>query len=148
MTEELLTFPDSSATVTPLLAVDDLTRSMSFWVGQVGAAVEVEWETYALLRIGAGRLHLAVTGDPPPDRSIRLVPPSGGEQHANGEVVIQVSDCHAVVTALLERGVTFPRTGGRTAVGWRGPGPRPGPGRPPPGDHEPVVTASRRSQEV
>jgi len=107
MTEELPTFPDSSATVTPLLAVDDLTRSMSFWVGQVGAAVEVEWETYALLRIGAGRLHLAVTGDPPPDRSIRLVPPSGGEQHANGEVVIQVSDCHAVVTVLLERGVTF-----------------------------------------
>ena len=107
MTEELPTFPDSSATVTPLLAVDDLTRSMSFWVGQVGAAVEVEWATYALLRIGAGRLHLAVTGDQPPDRSIRLVPPSGGEQHANGEVVIQVSDCLAVVTALLDRGVTF-----------------------------------------
>jgi len=34
MTEELPTFPDSSATVTPLLAVDDLTRSMSFWVGR------------------------------------------------------------------------------------------------------------------
>lgn len=107
MIERPSSFPDSSATVTPLLAVGDLTRSLSFWVGQVGAAVEVEWETYALLRIGAGRLHLAVTGDPPLDRSVRLVPPSLDDDQVVGEVAVQVTDCRAVVTALLGRGVTF-----------------------------------------
>ena len=73
----------------------------------MGAAVEVQWDSYALLRVGEGRLHLAVTSDPPPDRAVRLVPPTVGPQEATGEVVIRVADCRAVVEALQQRGVAF-----------------------------------------
>lgn len=100
-------FPDPSATVSPLLAVADLSRSLDFWVGLVGGNIRVQWDTYALLQIGRGWLHLAVTGDPPPDRSIRLVPPTRPGDQASGEVVIQVADCRAVVAALRRRGVRF-----------------------------------------
>lgn len=57
-------------------------------------------ETYALLRLGQGQLHSAVTGDPPRDRAVRLVPPDRPDEEAVGEVVIRVSDCRAVVDAL------------------------------------------------
>ncbi len=100
-------FPDQSASVAPLLAVSELARSLRFWVDQVGGAIQVQWDTYALVKIGCGRLHLAVTGDPPPDRSIRFVPPIRADKQASGEVVIEVLDCRPVVTALQERGVRF-----------------------------------------
>ncbi|MBA3983596.1 MAG: VOC family protein [Acidimicrobiia bacterium] len=67
----------------------------------------MQWDSYALVQVGRGRLHLAVAGDPPPDRSIRLVPPVDADQQASGEVVIEVADCRAVVTALQSRGVRF-----------------------------------------
>lgn len=100
-------FSDPRATVAPLLAVADLARALTFWVGQVGGVVEVQWDTYALIRIGAGRLHLAVAGEPPPDRAVRLAPPQGDGSEATGEVVIGVADCRAVVDALRRRGVAF-----------------------------------------
>lgn len=65
------------------------------------------WDTYALLRLGAGRLHLAVTGDPPPDRGVRLVPPLASDRTATAEVVLRVADCAAVVAVLKGRGVSF-----------------------------------------
>lgn len=100
-----MSFPDSTATVAPLLAVADLDRSLAFWSGVLGAEVEVRWDTYALLHLGAGRLHLAVTGDPPPDRPVRLVPPTGTGGTASGEVVLHVADCRAVVATLQECGL-------------------------------------------
>ncbi len=106
MTAEPAGFPDPSATVAPLLVVADLTRSLGFWADRVGAEVLVRWDTYAQVRLGGGQLHLAVTGDPPPDRAIRLVPPVGVEQ-ATGEVVVHVADCRVVVAALEARGVRF-----------------------------------------
>ncbi len=72
-----------------------LPISIGLWRSGSSASVpnaQVQWDSYALLRVGDGRLHLAVTGDPPPDRAVRLVPPAvRGE--ANGEVVIRVGDC-------------------------------------------------------
>lgn len=107
MTVDRAGFPDSSASVAPLLAVADLARSMSFWVHQVGAEIQMQWAGYALVQIGSGRLHLAVTGDPPPDRTVRLVPPERPNERVSGEVVVQVTDCRAVVAALRARGVRF-----------------------------------------
>ena len=100
-------FPDARARVDPLLAVADLDRALAFWIEGLGADAEVRWDSYALLRIGEGRLHLAVSGEPPPDRAVRLVPPTIGTQESTGEVVIRVADCRAVVYVLQQRGVTF-----------------------------------------
>lgn len=94
------------AGVAPLLAVADLPRALSFWVERVGAVVEMQWDSYALLRLGQGQLHLAVTGAPPPDRAVRLVPPHA-DADATGEVVIHVTNCQAVVDVLQQRGVEF-----------------------------------------
>lgn len=99
-------FPDAGAAVEPLLAVADLGRSLEFWQDQLGGAPLLRWDGYALLRLGAGRLHLAVTGDPPEDRAVRLVPPRGRGE-ATGEVVLRVADCAAVVDRLEQRGVRF-----------------------------------------
>lgn len=107
VTSDQPVFPDPTASITPLLAVVDLDASLQFWVEQLGGEVQVRWDTYALVRVGAGQLHLAVAGDAPPDRSIRLVPPDRDQAVASGEVVLQVADCRAVVAALLERGVQF-----------------------------------------
>ena len=100
-------FPDARARVDPLLAVADVDRALTFWVTGLGADLEVRWGSYALLRIGEGRLHLAVSGEPPPDRAVRLVPPASHAPEATGEVVIRVADCRAVVEVLQRRGVTF-----------------------------------------
>jgi catechol 2,3-dioxygenase-like lactoylglutathione lyase family enzyme len=89
-----------------LLAVADLPRSLDFWVSRLGGVVELEWDTYAKVRLGAGAVHLAVTGEPPPDRGIRLVPPVVGEE-AHAEVVLEVADCRAVVEELEQRGVVL-----------------------------------------
>lgn len=100
-------FPDPNAGVDPLLVVADLDRALAFWVQRIGAEAEVAWDGYALLRIGEGRLHLALAGEAPPDRAVRLVPPSVDPRQATGEVVIRVTDCRAVVEALEQRGVEF-----------------------------------------
>lgn len=111
-------FPDAGAGVDPLLAVADLDRALAFWAERMGGVVEVRWDSYALLRLGEGRVHLAVTGDPPPDRAVRLVPPRPGTQEAAGEVVIRVADCRAVVDVLEQRGVGF--LGPPAAPAWGG----------------------------
>lgn len=72
----------------------------------MGAAL-TRWDGYALLGLGGGRLHLAVTGDPPPDRAVRLTPPTHPNGDATAEAVIRVADCRATVDALTGRGITF-----------------------------------------
>jgi len=67
----------------------------------------MRWDSYALLQLGAGRLHLAVTGDPPEDRAVRLVAPGRAETEATGEVVLRVADCASIVSQLEQRGVQF-----------------------------------------
>lgn len=99
-------FPEPDATTAPLLAVAEIARSLDFWVARLGGVAEVQWDTYAKIRIGHGVVHLAVTGDPPPDRPIRLVPPRAQSRgQASAEVVIAVADCRAVVAELERRGV-------------------------------------------
>lgn len=100
-------FPDADAGVEPLLAVTDLGRALAFWKDGLGGAVLMRWDNYAVLQLGRGRLHLAVTGEPPEDRAVRLVPPRGSGDEATGEVVLRVSDCGAVVSQLEQRGVQF-----------------------------------------
>ena len=90
MTTQRFLFPDAAASVCPPLAVADLPRSLEFWVTQLGGDLQVQWDTYARVRVGSGQVHLAVTGDPPPDRAVRLVPPTGAGAEAPGEVVIEV----------------------------------------------------------
>lgn len=107
MTTDRAAFPDDAASVGPLLAVADLARSQEFWVTRLGGELLVEWDTYARVRVGAGQVHLAVTGDPPADRAVRLVPPIADRAQASAEVVIQVTDCRAVVEELQRRGVVF-----------------------------------------
>lgn len=111
-------FPDVHATVEPLLAVTDLSRSLTFWQDHMGGVALMRWDSYALLQLGAGRLHLAVTGDPPQDRAVRLVPPSKREHEATGEVVLRVADCVDVVRRLEQRGVQF--LGPPAAPAWGG----------------------------
>lgn len=124
MTDSL---PDADTTVEPLLAVADLDRSVAFWTTKLGARVLTRWESYALLALGRGRLHLALKGDPPPDRAVRLAPPAGPLDVAIGEVVLRVSDCLAVVAALQARGVELlgpparPAWGGETRAFGRDP---------------------------
>lgn len=98
-------FPDPTARVEPLLAVVDLSHSLEFWVERLGAEVEVQWDSYARLRVGSGRIHLARAGDPPPDRAVRLVPPPRDPTVAHAEVVLEVTDCDAVCAELSSRGV-------------------------------------------
>lgn len=84
----------------------------------MGGEPLVSWDNYVLLRLGEGRLHLAVTGDPPEDRGIRLVPPGECDSEATGEVVLHVSDCVTVVGKLEQRGVRF--LGPPTSPPWGG----------------------------
>ena len=100
-------FPDVHATVEPLLAVTDLSRSLTFWQDYMGGLLLTRWDSYAHLHLGAGRLHLAVTGDPPADRNVRLVSPERTATEATGEVVLRVADCACVVRQLRQRGVHF-----------------------------------------
>lgn len=111
-------FPDPAAAVEPLLAVADLQRSLGFWRDLLGAQILVLWETYALMQIGSGRIHLALAGPAPPDRSIALAPPTGDGGVATGEVVLRVADCRMVVAELQQRGVRF--LGPATAPAWGG----------------------------
>ena len=111
-------FPDVHATVEPLLAVTDLNRSLTFWQDHMGGVPLTRWDSYALLQLGAGRLHLAVTGDPPEDRAVRFVTPLKADIEATGEVVLRVVDCALVVRRLEQRGVQF--LGPPTTPAWGG----------------------------
>lgn len=104
----MATFPDEHVTLAPLLAVSELARALEFRSGRMGFAVDVQWASYARLRIpGGGLLHLAEGGDAPPDREVGLQGPSRGSGNASGEVVLHVDDCRQVVAALEQRGVEF-----------------------------------------
>jgi len=100
-------FPDESAEIAPMLVVADLARSLHFYVEQLGATAITAWDTYAMLRLGAGRLHL-VTPSPGTDDKpgISLVAPTE-QTRLTGEVVLHVSDCRRVVADLEARGLNF-----------------------------------------
>ncbi|MGI8628107.1 MAG: VOC family protein [Geodermatophilaceae bacterium] len=87
------TFPDGTAEIAPMLVVSDLGRSLHFYVEGLGATATTAWDTYAQLRLGAGRLHL-VTPSPGTDDKpgISLVAPTE-RSHLTGEVGLHVSDC-------------------------------------------------------
>ena len=101
------TFPDDSAEIAPMLVVTDLGRSLHFYVHQLGATAITAWETYAQLRVGAGRLHL-VTPSPGTDDKpgISLVAPTERTE-LTGEVVVHVKDCRRVYDDLAARGLSF-----------------------------------------
>lgn len=99
--------PDERAEIAPLLVVSELQRSLQFYVERLGAAVLKAWVSYAVLRLGAGRIHLVTPGPPTDDKpGISLVGPAD-RNHPTGEVVLHVNDCHQVYAALVERGVRF-----------------------------------------
>ncbi len=102
-----LSFPDPSAEIAPLLVVSDLARSLQFYVEQLGATAITTWDTYAQLRLGTGRLHLATPSPGSDDKpGISLVAPAERTQ-LTGEVVLHVRDCRQVHASLAARGLTF-----------------------------------------
>lgn len=102
-----LSFPEDTAEIAPLLVVSDLERSLHFYVERLGASALMVWDTYAQLRLGAGRLHLATPSPSSYDKpGISLVPPPNPSE-LTGEVVLHVSDCRQVYVDLVARGVVF-----------------------------------------
>ena len=120
-------FPEAAVEIAPLLVVTDLPRSLSFYVEQLGAEVLTVWDTYAQLRLGAGRLHLATPSPSSYDKpGISLVPPLDRHQ-VSSEVVLHVADCRQVYVSLMARGVVFleppssPEWGGETRCFFQDP---------------------------
>jgi len=100
-------FPEDTAEVAPLLVVSDLQSSLQFYVEQLGAAPLMVWDTYAQLRLGRGRVHLATPSAESYDKpGISLIPPPNRYEHT-GEVVLHVADCRQVYLDLVARGVVF-----------------------------------------
>ncbi|HMG19944.1 MAG TPA: VOC family protein, partial [Kofleriaceae bacterium] len=63
-------------TVAPLLVVGDLSRSLAFYEGVLGAVRITAGESYAKLALGRGELHLATFSQPTPDKpGVTLAPP-------------------------------------------------------------------------
>ena len=112
-------FPEEGAEIAPMLIVADLPRSLDFYE-RLGAQVLMAWDTYAQLRLGAGRLHLATPSPSSDDKpGIALVPPPD-RYELSGEGVLHVADCRQVYVSLRARGVVFleppsnPAWGGET----------------------------------
>lgn len=91
----------------PLVVVADVGRSVAFYRDVLGASVEVQWDSYARLRLGLGRIHLTLPSQQEtPDKpgiSWRL---QEGDT-LTGEIIVTVSDCRAAYAALLARGARF-----------------------------------------
>ena len=105
MTGAHCSFPDPNARIDPLLVVADLARAVEWWHGRLGAEIIERSDSYVLLAVGAGHVHLAQAGEPPPDRDVELIPPPLSEKTACAEVVITVADCQDVAQSLQKRGV-------------------------------------------
>jgi catechol 2,3-dioxygenase-like lactoylglutathione lyase family enzyme len=94
-------------TVSPLLVVADLPRSLAFYEHVVGASRVVATDSYAKLALGAGELHLVTRSEATPDKpGVALVPPSDASA-VHGEVVLHVVDCRAMYDQLVRRGARF-----------------------------------------
>lgn len=90
--------------VAPLLVVRDMARSVAFY-RWLGFEPSVEWQTYAKLLAGDGILHLAVHGDPPPDRpGVALKAPDDADAVVT-VVIVQVPDCRRACADLVAAGV-------------------------------------------
>jgi catechol 2,3-dioxygenase-like lactoylglutathione lyase family enzyme len=114
---ELLMSPLRGAEVEPLLAVADVHRSVGFWTSVLGGVVEVSGDTYAVVRLGDGRVHLATQGDAPSDRQIALGVPDDDRTTASAIVVLTVDDCGRTTDALQQRGLTLLAPAGRAPWG-------------------------------
>ncbi len=90
--------------VSPLLVVQDLERSVRFY-RRLGFVTAVHTTTYAKLSWGSGTLHLAAGGDAPADRpGIALQPPAVGSA-PTALVVIEVPDCRAYCHTATDAGI-------------------------------------------
>ncbi|WP_229074950.1 VOC family protein [Actinoplanes sp. DH11] len=92
--------------VAPLLVVRDIATSVDFY-RRLGFEPLVTWSGYAKLTNGPGVLHLAVPGDPPPDRpSVALIAP-GDADAVVAALVMQVVDCRKACAELVDAGVVL-----------------------------------------
>jgi catechol 2,3-dioxygenase-like lactoylglutathione lyase family enzyme len=91
--------------VAPLMVVRDVAGSVEFY-RRLGFQPSVVWSTYAKLVNGAGVLHLAAQGDPPPDRpDVALRAPDDTANAVVSAVVVQVADCRQACADLAAAGV-------------------------------------------
>ena len=95
-------------TVAPLLVVGDLSRSLAFYEGVLGAVRITAGESYAKLALGRGELHLATFSQPTPDKpGVTLAPPDSKAGEVHSEVVVHVRDCRAMYARLVAKGAAF-----------------------------------------
>jgi catechol 2,3-dioxygenase-like lactoylglutathione lyase family enzyme len=91
--------------VAPLMVVRDIARSVEFY-RRLGFQPSVEWSTYAKLANGAGILHFAAEGDPPPDRPhVALRAPDDTANAVAAAIVVQVANCRRACADLVAAGV-------------------------------------------
>jgi catechol 2,3-dioxygenase-like lactoylglutathione lyase family enzyme len=101
-------FPAPGMTLTRLLVVADLQRSIAFYRDVLGAHVEGEYGgTSCVLRFLDAWLLLVTGGPPTPDKPTVTFAPPADPDLASAELIIGVDDCRATVDLLAERGATF-----------------------------------------
>jgi catechol 2,3-dioxygenase-like lactoylglutathione lyase family enzyme len=99
---------DDRPTVSPLLVVGDLARSLAFYERVVGATRVIAGESYAKLALGRGELHLVTRSEPTPDKpGVTLGPPDPDAATVHGEVVLHVRDCRAIYARMVASGARF-----------------------------------------
>lgn len=94
--------------VAPLLAVEDVERSVAFY-HRLGFEPVAQAQSYARLTGGDRMvLHIAAQGPAPPDRpAVALRAPDPASATVPAIMVIEVEDCHHACEELTEAGVTM-----------------------------------------
>jgi catechol 2,3-dioxygenase-like lactoylglutathione lyase family enzyme len=101
-------FPAPGMTLTRLLVISDLQRSIAFYRDVLGAHVEGEYGgTSCVLRFLDAWILLVTGGPPTPDKPTVTFEPPADPDRASAELIVGVPDCHAAYEQLSARGARF-----------------------------------------
>ena len=101
-------FPTPDAALTNILVVTDLVRSLEFYTGTLGAALEREYGGTSAVVSFNGAWILLVTGGPPTrDKPGVTFAPPINQDLVSHAMTIRVRDCRAAFETLLGRGADF-----------------------------------------
>ena len=101
-------FPTPDMTITRLLVVSDLERSLKWYRDVLGATVVGEYGgTSSVLRFLDAWLLLVTGGPPTADKPTVTFAAPADPDTASAELIIGVPDCAAAHDLLTERGATF-----------------------------------------
>jgi catechol 2,3-dioxygenase-like lactoylglutathione lyase family enzyme len=101
-------FPAGATSLTTLLVVSDLARSVAFYRDVLGARLYGEYGgTSAVFEIADAWILIVTGGEPTPDKpTVSFVPPADRD-HVDHEVIFRVDDCRAAHEELSRRGAEF-----------------------------------------